>query len=113
MEINTEVTINVSLSEFNFLMNRKNPNGVTSMKSGIITHPKNFGKCSNPVKIETVFLLNSISLWDISLGMDLASYGMNCSIEDTIREKTDSVFGTCSAWIDNGKIIMKKDQLLK
>ncbi len=25
-----------------------------------------------------------------------------------IREKTDSVFGTCSAWIDNGKIIMKK-----
>ena len=87
-------------------MNRKNPIGVTSIKSGIITHPINFGKCSNPVKIEIVFLLNSISLWDISLAV--GSDGTNWSIEDMIREKTDSVFGTCSAWIDNGKIIMKK-----
>ena len=89
-------------------MNRKNPIGVTSIKSGIITHPINFGKCSNPVKIESVLSLNSISLWDISLGVDLVSDGMNWSIEDMILEKTDSVFGTCSAWIDNGKIIMKK-----
>ena len=89
-------------------MNRKNPIGVTSIKSGIITHPKNFGKYSNPVKIETVFLLNSVSLWDISLGVSLVSDGMNWSIEYMIREKTDSAFGTCSAWIDNGKIIMKK-----
>ena len=62
MERNTEVTINVSLSEFNFLMNRKNPIGVTSIKSGIIAHPRNFGKYSNPVKIEIVVLLNPISL---------------------------------------------------
>ena len=40
--------------------------------------------------------------------MGLVSDGMKCPIEDIIREKTDSVFGTCSAWIDNGKIIMKK-----
>ena len=67
----------MSLSGFNFLMNRKNPIGVTSIKSGIITHPINFGKCSNPVKIETTSLSNSISLRDISLGMSLVSDGMN------------------------------------
>ena len=108
MERNTEVTINVSLSGFNFLMNRKNPIGVTSIKSGIITHPIYFGKCSNPVKIEIVFLLNSISLWDISLRVGLVSDGMNWSIEYMIREKTDSLFESCSACIENGKIIMKK-----
>ena len=82
--------------------------GVTSIKSGIITHTRNFGKYSNPVKIEIVVLLNSISLWDISLGVDLISDGMNWSIEYMIREKIDSVFEACSACIENGKIIMKK-----
>ena len=89
-------------------MNRKNPIGVTSIKSGIITHPKNFGKYSNPVKVEIMYLSDSILLWDTSPGVDLVSDGINWSIEDMIREKTDSVFETCSAWIDNGKIIMKK-----
>ena len=52
MDITTAITIIVILLYDKFLINKMKPMGAVIINIGIITHPRYFGKFSNPVKTE-------------------------------------------------------------
>ena len=52
MDITIAITIIVILLYDKFLINKMKPMGAVIINIGIITHPRYFGKFSNPVKTE-------------------------------------------------------------